>query len=196
MPQHQRRRFQRRQGFAARLAAQPPEPCRAQRVQDEPVQFQQPRIAPPQGLRLAPGAVEEHNAVEMFQHRVWLGDRLPVAPEQQDLAMLSERRRSRRAEVEHRPAPRVSVMAERPRQVRPGQASDELCVPQCAEDGRRGRQRLTPLLRVLQDQHEGPVVDCRIGFGCEHRPRYSRNCAARQRTAAGTPSFSTISRKR
>src|SRR5438067_3191375 len=132
----------------------------------------------------------------MFQHRVWLGHGLPVATEQQDLAMVSERRRPGRTEIEYRPAPWIGIAAERARQVRPGQAGDELRVTQCGEDRGCGRQRFALLLRMLQDQHEGPVVDCRIGFGCEHRPLYSRNCAARQRTAAGTPSFSTISRKR
>src|SRR4051794_18045946 len=77
----------------AGLAARPTEPCGARGVQHEPVQFQEPRIAPPQGLRLAPGAVQQHDAVEMLQRRAWFGDRLPVAREQQDLAVVGERRR-------------------------------------------------------------------------------------------------------
>ena len=50
-------------------------------------------------------------------------------------------------------------MAERPRQVRPGQTGDELGVPQRCDNGRRGRQRLALFVRVLQDQHEHAVVD-------------------------------------
>ena len=86
MAQHQGSGFQRRERLGPRFAAQPAESRRVGRVQHEPLQLQQPWVAPPQRLRLAPGAVEQHDALEAAQHPVGVGQRIAVAVQRDDRA--------------------------------------------------------------------------------------------------------------
>src|SRR5713226_76337 len=101
MAQHERGGFERRQGFAARFAAQPADSRRGGWVDHQAMQLQEPRVAPPQRLCLFPAAVEQNDAVEAAQDPRRIGYRLAVAAEDEDLAPFSERRRTRRSEIEN-----------------------------------------------------------------------------------------------
>src|SRR6266704_2062345 len=67
------------------------------------MQLQKPRVAPPQRLRLFPAAVNEHDAVEAFEDRLRIGDRLAVAAKKDDLASRRERLWAHRPEIAHAP---------------------------------------------------------------------------------------------
>ena len=75
-----RRRLDRRQPVAARLAPQLAVARRLRRIENDAPALQHPRIAPPQRLGLAPAAVEQHHAFETLQDRLLaiLGLALPV----------------------------------------------------------------------------------------------------------------------
>src|SRR5439155_10721688 len=62
-----RRRLDGGQPVAAWLTAQLAVARRTRRTKDDALAFQHPRIAPPQRLGLAPGAVEQHDAFNVFQ---------------------------------------------------------------------------------------------------------------------------------
>ena len=70
----------------------------------------------------------------------WSGRRLAVTIEGDDIALEAEGPRPRRAEIEHRPAPRIGGPAQRPRQIRPGQPDHQRGPPQHGDRQRRGRQ--------------------------------------------------------
>src|SRR5215475_14526085 len=63
--ERERRRLQRREAFAARLAAELAVERRPARPQHQPLPLQHPRVAPPQCLSLAPGAVEDDDALDV-----------------------------------------------------------------------------------------------------------------------------------
>src|SRR5215813_8951154 len=118
MLQQQRSGFYRRKRLGARLVAQFAKARSMPRVQDETTKFEEPRIAPPQGLGLAPAAVEQHDAFEAVQHRILVSCRRSSSVERDNLSLGTVRSGADRAQIEYRPAFCIDCTAKRARQVR------------------------------------------------------------------------------
>src|ERR1700692_1033268 len=91
--------------------------------EDYALAFQHPRIAPPQRLGLAPGAVEQHNALDVFQDGALVVFDFALAVDGDDVAGGLEVGDFRRAEIEYRPAAGIGDLPpQRLREARPRQA--------------------------------------------------------------------------
>src|SRR5207302_1367402 len=112
MLQQERGSLERRERFAARLAAYSAIARPMPRVEDEAPEPEEPRVAPPQGLGLAPAAVEQHDAFEAAQHRILVGCRCSRPVNRNNLPLEPKRRGPRRAELEHPPFPCIGGTAE------------------------------------------------------------------------------------
>src|SRR5689334_12252221 len=77
--EEQRRRLDGRERVAPRLVPEPAVARRAARPEHGAARLQDPGIAPPQGLRLAPAAVEEHDPLELGHGRVLVAERRTLA---------------------------------------------------------------------------------------------------------------------
>src|SRR5258707_11325215 len=111
-----------RQSVAAGLATQLAAARRPPRAEHHATAFEHPRIAPPQGLGLAPGAVQQHDALDVAHQGILISLELALAVEKDDLAVGREARRLYRAEIKDRPAMRVDGAAENLAEARPRQA--------------------------------------------------------------------------
>ncbi len=124
-------------GLGAQLAVD----RRLRRLEAHAVELVQPRVAPPQRLRLRPRAVEHHDAL---QRR---GIERRAAPARDLIALrlaIGE---------EHGPPPRVDVLlAQRVPQAAPAQAHHELGLGQARDHDLRRAEEGVLLLRVLQDE--------------------------------------------
>src|SRR5262245_37002457 len=110
--ERERRRFQRREALAARLATQLAVERRPARAQHQTLRFQHPWVAPPQRLRLAPGAVEDDDAVDAGESRVLVGDRLALLVDDGHLTPRRNVGGLRRAQMQDGPAARIGGTAE------------------------------------------------------------------------------------
>src|SRR5215831_3326860 len=101
-----RGRLDRRKPVAARLAAQMAVARRPAGPENDALAFQHPRIAPPQRLGLAPGAVEQHHALDISKYRALTILDVALAIDRHDLRVRIELSDLRRAEIKHGPARR------------------------------------------------------------------------------------------
>src|SRR5580698_5531660 len=74
------------------------------RPQDHALAFQHPCIAPPQRLGLTPGAVEQHDAFDVFQDRALVVLDLALAVDGDDISVGLQIGDFGRAEIEYGPA--------------------------------------------------------------------------------------------
>src|SRR5579883_2202442 len=143
-----------------RLAAELAVERGRRRREDEAARLQEPGVAPPQRLRLAPASIEEDDAVERGERRRLVGERRAAAAER-------GQRRPRRAlrgggaKVEHAPARGRGRAAEGGGEARPGEAGDETRRAELKMREPRRPQRLVALLRMLEDEREVPRLDWR-----------------------------------
>ena len=162
LAEQHRRRLDGGQTVTARLAAQLPIARRMRRAQDDALAFQHPRVAPPQRLGLAPGAVEQHDAFDIPEDGALIvfdftlavdGDDIPVGFELGDLGG---------AEIQYRPA---AGIVDRPSQclgkARPRQSDLQHRVLEMQGGQPRGAERPVLLLRMLQDQQRNAAFDRR-----------------------------------
>src|SRR6185437_1867192 len=127
----------------------------------EAAQPQEPRVAPPQRLRLAPASIEQDNPLDPGERRLLVGDDLARGIERAQRAFPSLDHRARRTEVKDGPAPWVGRGTERGVEPRPGESDGKARTAELAlcQDG--AAERPVTLLRVLEDQEKDAVRDRR-----------------------------------
>src|SRR5882757_6793473 len=93
------------------------------RAEDDALAFQHPGIAPPQRLGLAPGAVQQHDAFDVFQDGALVVLDLALAVDGDDIAVGLELGDLGRAEIEYRPPAGIGDLpSQRLGKARPRQA--------------------------------------------------------------------------
>jgi len=122
------------------------------RRQHHAPRLEHPGVAPPQGLGLAPGAVEQHRPLDGRQRACLVEQGNALGVERDHLTSLGQGLGSRRAEMQDRPAFRIGRPAQRLGQARPRQADAKGGVGEVQRGQPRAAQRLVLLLRVLKDQ--------------------------------------------
>src|SRR5512139_1094682 len=164
-------RFDGRESVAARLAPQLAVARGPFRPKHDALALEHPAIAPPQRLGLAPGAVEQDDALDFAQRRVLVIDRVAALVHHHDIAFRQDRLGLHRTEIEDRPALRIGRAAEYLGEARPGQSDLEQCVLEVQRREPRGAELAILLLRVLQDQQRYLVVDWRDALAHAQGPR-------------------------
>src|SRR5260370_5008653 len=102
--QQHARRLDGGQAVAARLLAELAVARRTFGAEDDPLALQHPRIAPPQRLGLAPGAIQQHDALDIAEDGALVGLDFALAVDGDDIAVGLELADLGRAEIEHGPA--------------------------------------------------------------------------------------------
>src|SRR3981189_3428555 len=119
------RRLDSREPVAAGLTPQFAVTRRALGPEHDTLALEHPAVAPPQRLGLAPGAVEQDDALDLAQRGILVIDRVAVLVHHHDLAIGRDRLGLDRAEIEDRPALRIGGAAEDLCEAWPGQADLE-----------------------------------------------------------------------
>src|SRR5665213_964165 len=104
MTEQHRRRLDGGKTVAARLAAQLAVARWLLWAEDHPLAFQHPGVAPPQRLGLAPGAVEQHDALDVFENGALVVLDMALVVDGDDISVGFEISDLGGAEIEHRPA--------------------------------------------------------------------------------------------
>ena len=171
--------LERGEPVAARLAAQLAVARRALAREQHAAALEHPGVAPPHRLGLAPGAVEQDDALDVAQRRFLVGQGSALAGDHHDVAAGRERLRLERAEIENRPALRIGLAAEHFRQRRPRQADLEMRVLEMPRRQPRRAEQAVLLLRMLQDEQFDAVVERRDEIADAQRRRLEAMRAVR-----------------
>src|ERR1700704_6789717 len=106
------RRLDGREPVAAGLTPQFAVTRRALGPEHDALALEHPAVAPPQRLGLAPGAVEQDDALDLAQRGILVIDRVAVLVHHHDVATGQNRLGLDRTEIEDRPALRIGLTAE------------------------------------------------------------------------------------
>ncbi len=165
---------------AARFLAQHAVARRALGSENDSLAFQHPGIAPPQCLSLAPGAVEQHDAFDVFENGALMLLQFALSVDRDDLLVGVEVGDLGRAEIEDRPTRGiVDLPSQRLGEARPGQAYLDDRILEMKGGQPRRAERPVLFLRVLQDQELDPVLDEFDAFADAKRQRLAAMRAIR-----------------